>query len=192
MSLQTKWFRDYKDRIIYAVVLVTGCGMLVVGFSGGGFEWWYFGAAAILLSWIAWEREEEYLQWARRRVQHKTDVEKEPQNEYPSDTSPANESSVYVSGPRFTCFPGNSSFWFSDETASARSPWLEEIVLHLLLEPTLLLWLFLAITFALLIVMLPFLIGAFRLIDKHPIVVIAVASVITIAVFFRDRIFVKK
>ncbi len=196
MPLPGKWFRDFKDRIIYAIVFVMGCGFLCLGFSGGSLVLLCAGAAAMFLSWRAWEEEWEYVYWFQTRSKHGKAGAAEHQNKYPSDVSPAGESSDYDSGPHFTYDLGRRPLSFScsipsEKPPSAKSSWIKAIILGLLAAEQLELMI-LVVLIAFGAVMLLVMAGSIYLTATYPIAVFAIGFVILFALYFRDKLCLKK
>ena len=193
MPLLLRRFRDSKDRIRYAAVFLMGCALLILGLSGGGIEWLYFGAGAIILSWIMWEKEWDYLHWLGRRSGHKMDGAAKPHNEIPSDSSPACESTDYDSGPHFTYDLGRGLLSFpcptpSDKAPSAKSSWLKTIILSAFAEPELSFRLCLIILFVPVLCLM----GLIYITATYPIAIFAIACVLPLALYISDRLCRKK
>ena len=190
MAIQWKWFWNFKDRIIYGIVFVLGLALLVLGFSGGEFLLLCAGAVAMFLSWGAWEWEWEFLHWSRTRSKHRRDGDANPQNEYPSDSAPACESTDYDSGPHFTYDLGRRPLSFpypipSEKPPSAQSSLYKAIILNLLVEaPELSILIALSGFGAVVLLVMA---GSIYLSATYPITVFAIAFVITFGLYIRDR-----
>jgi len=191
MPLLWRWFRDFKDRIVYGIVFLMGCALLVFGFSGGGLEFHYYGTGTIILSWIAWGKEGDYLHWLRRRAEAKGHRDAAPRNEIPSDPSLAREFTDRDNGPHFT-YDLDKPFWRSDSAPAAKSTWFQGIILSLLGEPALLIGLCLIILIALGYGVSHFLIYLIFFVAKYPIAVFAIVFVIPFTMYLRDRLYLKK
>lgn len=191
MPLPREWLRESKDRIICALVFVMGCGLLILGFSNGGFELLCAGAGAMFLAWRTWDDESDYLHWCRRRSESKKAGKAESQNKYPSDVPPAGESSGYDDGPHFTYDLGRRPISFpyfipSEKACSTKSSWIRAIMLCVLETEQLELCILIAL-FAFGAVTLLAMAGSIYLVATYPIAAFTIGFLILFTLYIRDK-----